>query len=68
MSAFVNQIRLWRKELSARGGTFAYGKQVRYLERQSLQGSLRNFTLVLARDLSILRLMTSLSRFLRKHH
>ncbi|TDQ24160.1 hypothetical protein DEV91_11538 [Phyllobacterium brassicacearum] len=62
MSALVNQVRLLRSEVSSRGGTLAHRKQVRYLERRSFQGSFRNFTLVFARELGILGLITSLSR------
>jgi hypothetical protein len=69
MSAFVNQIRLLRRQVSAEGSGLDYSeqRQVRYLERRSFQGSLRNFTLAFARKLGLLRLMASLSRFLPKH-
>jgi len=68
MSELLNQIRLLRRQAATEGSDLAYGgpHRLRYLERRSFHGALRNFTLVFAREFGILRLKASLSRFLQR--
>jgi len=70
MSALKDQVRLLRRHAAAEGSTLAYEEQdqLRFLQRRSFRGALRNFTLLFAREFGILRLADSLSRFLPKHN